>query len=87
MIVIHASVPFRTVKETVVYARSNPGNLSYAAGIAGTSQPLTMELLKLIEKFDIVHIPYKAGPQAVSDNLGGQVPMGAYQAPSVVAHI
>lgn len=46
-----------------------------------------MELLKLIEKIDIVHIPYKAGPQAVSDNIGGQVPVGVYQAPSVAARI
>ena len=87
VIVVHPSVPFRNVKEMVAYAKINPGTLSYAAGFAGTSQPLMMELFKLIEKIDIVHVPYKAGPQAVSDNLGGQVPMGVYQAPSVVAHI
>jgi tripartite-type tricarboxylate transporter receptor subunit TctC len=87
VIVVHPSVPFRTVKEMVAYAKVNPGKLSYAAGFAGTSQPLMMELFKLIEKINIVHIPYKAGPQAVSDNIGGQVPTGVYQAPSVVAHI
>ena len=87
VIVVHPSVPFRTTKQMVAYARGNPGKLSYAAGFAGTSQPLMMELFKLIEKINIVHIPYKAGPQAVTDNIGGQVPVGVYQAPSVVAQI
>jgi tripartite-type tricarboxylate transporter receptor subunit TctC len=87
VIAVHPSVPFRSIKEMVAYARTNPGKLSFASGQAGTSQPLMMELLKLIEKIDIVHIPYKAGPQAISDNLGGQVPMGVYQATSVAAHI
>jgi tripartite-type tricarboxylate transporter receptor subunit TctC len=44
-------------------------------------------LLKLIEKIDVVHIPYKGGPQGISDTIGGQVPMGVYDAPSVVAHV
>jgi tripartite-type tricarboxylate transporter receptor subunit TctC len=87
VIVVHPSVPFRTIKDMVAYARANPGKLSFAAGFAGTSQPLMMELFKLIEKIDIVHIPYKGGPQAVSDNIGGQVPIGVYQAPSMAAHI
>jgi tripartite-type tricarboxylate transporter receptor subunit TctC len=87
LIVVHPSVPFRTIKEMVAYARANPGKLSFAAGIAGTSPPLTIELLKLIEKIDVVHIPYKTGPQGISDTIGGQVPMGIYNAPSVVAHI
>ncbi len=50
VIVVHPSVPFRTIKQMVAYARGNPGKLSFAAGLAGTSQPLMMELLKLIEK-------------------------------------
>lgn len=87
VIVVHPSVPFRTMKALVAYARASPGKLSYAAGFAGTSQPLMMELFKLMEKIDVVHVPYKAGPQAVTDNIGGQVPVGVYQAPSVVAHI
>jgi tripartite-type tricarboxylate transporter receptor subunit TctC len=87
VIVVHPSVPFSTIKQMVAYAKINPGKLSYAAGFAGTSQPLMMELFKLIEKLNILHVPYKAGPQAVTDNIGGQVPMGVYQAPSVVAHI
>jgi tripartite-type tricarboxylate transporter receptor subunit TctC len=83
VIVVHPSVPFRTIKHLVAYATVNPGKVSYAARFAGTAQPLMAELLKPIEKIDIVHIPCKVGPQAVSDNIGGQVPMGVYQAPSV----
>ena len=45
----HPSAPFRTLKEMVAYARANPGKLSFAAGLAGTSQPLMMELFKLME--------------------------------------
>ncbi len=84
IVVAHPSLPLGSMKELVTYAQANPGKLSYSAGLAGTSPPLTMELLKLTLKFDVVHIPYKSGPQGVTDTIGGQVPLGVYNAPSVV---
>ena len=81
IILVHPSVPFRTVRELVDYAKANPGKLNYSAALAGTSPHLTMELLKLQLKFDVVHIPYKIGTQAVTDTIAGQVPINISNAP------
>jgi tripartite-type tricarboxylate transporter receptor subunit TctC len=86
-IMVHPSVPFRTVKNMVDYARANPGKLSYSAAVAGTSPHLTMELLKLQLKFDVVHIPYKIGAQAVTDTIGGQVPINISNMPLSMAPV
>ena len=81
IILVHPSVPFKTVRQMVDYARANPGKLNYSAALAGTSPHLTMELLKLQLKFDIVHVPYKIGTQAVTDTIAGQVPINISNAP------
>jgi tripartite-type tricarboxylate transporter receptor subunit TctC len=81
IILVHPSVPFRTVRHLVDYAKANPGKLNYSAALAGTSPHLTMELLKLQLKFDIVHVPYKIGVQAVTDAIAGQVPINISNAP------
>jgi tripartite-type tricarboxylate transporter receptor subunit TctC len=81
IILVHPSVPFRTVRQLVDYAKANPGKLNYSAALAGTSPHLTMELLKLQLKFDIVHVPYKIGVQAVTDTIAGQVPINISNAP------
>ena len=81
IILVHPSVPFKTVRQMIDYARANPGKLNYSAALAGTSPHLTMELLKLQLKFDIVHVPYKIGVQAVTDTIAGQVPINVSNAP------
>jgi tripartite-type tricarboxylate transporter receptor subunit TctC len=81
VIMVHPSTPFRTVRQMLDYAKANPGKLSYSASLPGTSPHLTMELLKLQLKFDVVYIPYKLGAQAVSDTIGGQVPINVSNAP------
>lgn len=87
VIVVHPSVPFKSIKELVAYARSNPGKLSYAAGTVGTSPHLTMEWLKLRLKFDIVHVPYKNAAQGTSDVIAGQLPINITNLPFLVAQI
>jgi len=87
VIVVHPSVPFKSIKELVAYAKSNPGKLSYAAGTVGTSPHLTMEWLKLRMKFDIVHIPYKNAAQGTSDVIAGQLPINITNLPFLVAQI
>ncbi len=67
----HPSLPFRTVTELAAHARAGPGKRSSAAGVIGASQPLMMNLFKLIGKIDIAPIPWKAGPQTVSDYARG----------------
>ncbi|HEX2828199.1 MAG TPA: tripartite tricarboxylate transporter substrate binding protein [Burkholderiales bacterium] len=81
VIMVHPSTPFRTVRQMVDYAKAHPGKLSYSASLPGTSPHLTIELLKLQLKFDIVYIPYKLGAQAVTDTIGGQVPINISNGP------
>ena len=86
IIMVHPSVPLRTIKELVDYAKSNPGKLSYAAGLVGTSPHLTMEWLKLRLKFDIMHVPYK-DTQGTRDVIARQVPILVTNMPFVIAPI
>lgn len=87
MISVHPSVPIRSIKALVAYARSNPGKLSYSSGLPGVSPQLSVELLKLKANIDIVNIPYKVGFQAVTDTIAGQIPINVSNAPVTVAPI
>jgi tripartite-type tricarboxylate transporter receptor subunit TctC len=87
IIAVHPSVPFKTIKDLIAHARANPGKLSYAASTPGTSPHLTMELLKLRMKFDIVHIGYKNATQGTTDVIAGQLPINITNIPFLVAPI
>jgi tripartite-type tricarboxylate transporter receptor subunit TctC len=87
ILVVHPSLPARSVKEFIAYARAHPGKLSYGTSATGTSPQLAMELLKLTAKFDVVHIAYKGAPQALSDVIGGQIPATMQTAPAVLPTI
>jgi len=83
----HPSLPVRSVKELVGYARANPGKLSYSSGQVGTSPQLSVELLKQAMKIEIVNIPYKIGAQALTDAIAGQVPLNISNLPQSVAPV
>ena len=87
VLVVHPSMPARTVKEFIAYARANPGKLSYGSSAAGSSQHLSMELFKLTAKIDVVHVSYKGAPQALTDVIGGQIPSSVQTAPGVLETI
>ena len=75
-IVVHQSVPVRTLGELIAYAKSTPGKLSYGSAGAGTLTNLAGELFKqLIGAPDIVHIPYKGSAPGVTDLASGHIPM------------
>jgi tripartite-type tricarboxylate transporter receptor subunit TctC len=86
IMVVHPSVPVRTVKELVALARARPGALNFASGGPGSSTHLGVELLKYVAKVQLVHIPYKGTGPAVSDVLGGQVTMMFAGISSVKGH-
>lgn len=71
VLAVHPSVPAHSVKEFIALARAKPGALSYGSG--GFGQHLAGELLKKAAGFDMTHIPYKGGAQAVIDLVGGQL--------------
>lgn len=85
--VVHPSMPAKTIKEFIAYAKANPGKLSYGSSAAGTSPQLAMELFKLTAKIDVVHVAYKGSPQALTDVIGGQIPCTAQTAPAVLPAI
>ena len=75
VIAVHPSLPARSVRELVALAKAQPGKLVYGTGGAGSSAHLTAELFKQLAHIDIVHVPYKGGAPAITDLLGGQIPM------------
>ena len=87
VLVVNPSMPMQTVKEFIAYAKANPGKLSYGSSAAGTSQPLTMEFLKLTAKINVVHVAYKGAAQALSDVIGGQIPSSVQSVPGVLTAI
>jgi len=74
-LVVHPSVPAKSVKELVAHARANPGKLNYgSSGTSGLSH-LSGALFGSLAKIDIVHIPYKGGSPAMTDVIAGQIQM------------
>ncbi len=71
--IVHPSVPAKTVEEFVALARAKPGTLNYSSAGSGTSNHLAGELLKSMAGIDIVHVPYKGSAPALNDLISGQV--------------
>jgi len=70
---VSPSVPAQTVPEFIAYAKANPGKLSMASAGNGTSGHLCGELFKSMTGVDMVHVPYRAGPPALTDLIAGRV--------------
>ena len=73
MLVVHPSLPVKTVKELIAFARAHPGQLNYGSAGTGTNPHLTMELFLNMAKIRMVHIPYKGLAPAMVDTLAGQL--------------
>jgi tripartite-type tricarboxylate transporter receptor subunit TctC len=87
VIMVHPSTPFRSIKDLVAYAKAHPGQLSYAAGLVGTSPHLSMEWLRQRLKFDIVHVPFVNPSQAMGQVIGGELPIYITNMPLVIGPI
>ncbi len=73
VMIVHPSVPAKTLREFVELARKHPGKLNFGSGGAGTTNHLANELLKHLEKIDVVHVPYKGVTQAMTAMASGEV--------------
>jgi tripartite-type tricarboxylate transporter receptor subunit TctC len=73
LMLVHPSVPARTVPEFIAYAKANPGKISMASSGTGTSPHIAGELFKMMAGVDIVHVPYRGGAPALTDLIAGQV--------------
>lgn len=73
ILVVHPSVPAKSVRELLALVRSRPGQINYGSGGFGTSTYLATELLKLATRVEMVHVPYKGLGPALTDLVGGRV--------------
>jgi tripartite-type tricarboxylate transporter receptor subunit TctC len=73
LLLVHPSLPVRSVQELVALAKQRPGELSFGSSGSGTSPYLAMELLQQMAGIDMVHVPYKGSAPAVADLVGGHV--------------
>src|SRR4029079_19111285 len=87
VLVVHPSVPAKTIKDLVHIARRNPGKLNYGSGGIGTTTHLAPELLKSLEKINIVHVPYKRSCLGPIGAPSGQVDMEVLAAPAALGQI
>jgi tripartite-type tricarboxylate transporter receptor subunit TctC len=87
LLVLHPSVPAKSVKELIALATARPGQLTYASAGIASANHLAGELFKTMAGVDIVHVPYKGGGAAVIDLLAGNVTMFFSSMPSSLPHV
>ena len=87
VMVVHPSVPARTVPEFIAYAKANPGKLNMASAGNGTTPHVAGELFKMMTGVDMVHVPYRGQGLALTDLLGGQVQVMFATTPGTTEHI
>lgn len=87
VLVVASKVPATSVAELVALARAQPGKISFASSGPGSMPHLAGELLKLVTRIDIVHVPYRGAAPAVNDLLGNQVEMMFADMPVLLPHI
>jgi tripartite-type tricarboxylate transporter receptor subunit TctC len=84
---VNPSVPTRTVPEFIAYAKAKPGTINMASAGSGSTHHVAGELFKMMAGVDIVHVPYRGSPPALTDLLAGQVQVMFDATPSSLPHI
>jgi tripartite-type tricarboxylate transporter receptor subunit TctC len=85
VLVVGAQTPYRTVADLVGAARQRPGKLEYGSAGIGNTMHMAAELFQLRAGIRLLHIPYKGGPEALNDLLGGRIPMMFHNLPAIIA--
>ncbi|HEY0337760.1 MAG TPA: tripartite tricarboxylate transporter substrate binding protein [Burkholderiales bacterium] len=73
VLMVHPSMPAKTLRQYIAYARANPGKVNFGSSGVGASPHLSMELLKTMTGIDIVHVPYKGAGPALTDAISGHI--------------
>jgi tripartite-type tricarboxylate transporter receptor subunit TctC len=87
VVVVHPSLPVRTVPELIAYAKANPGRINVESPGAGTSSHLAGELFKVMTGVDMVHVQYRGNAPALIDLLAGQVQVGFDTMPASIEYV
>ena len=87
ILVVHPSLPVKSVAELVAYARANPGKINYGSGGNGAPAHIAAEFFKLETGSDMVHVPFKSAAPAVQELLTGRIQLMFGLAPGVIPHI
>jgi len=87
VMVLHPSVPAKSVKEFIALAKARPGKLNYATSGSGSTQHMSGELFIMMTGVNIVHVPYKGGAPALNDLVGGQVDLSFETVPTAMQFV
>lgn len=87
VMVVHPSLPAKTVPEFVAYAKAHPGKISMASAGIGSASHMSGELFKMMAGVDMVHVPYRGQASALTDLLGGQVQVDFSTMPPAIAYV
>jgi tripartite-type tricarboxylate transporter receptor subunit TctC len=87
VITVHPQLPARNLAELLALARAKPGKLNFGSTSPGGSPHMSAELLKMMARVDVVHVPYKGAGPMLTDLIGGQIDIGFDNLPSSMGHI
>jgi tripartite-type tricarboxylate transporter receptor subunit TctC len=87
VLLVHPSLPARTVPEFIAYAKANPGKINMASSGVGATPHVSGELFKMMAGVDLIHVPYRGSAPALTDLLGGQVQVMFDFIPSSIEYI
>jgi len=87
LMVVHPSLPVKSVKELIALARARPGEISYASPGSGNSSHLAGELFNAMAKVKILHVPYKGMAPAVVSAVSGEAPIIYASIPPILPHV
>ena len=87
VVVVHPSLPVRTIPELIAYAKANPGRINVKSPGAGTSSHLAGELFKVMTGVDMIHVQYRGNGPALIDLLAGQVQVGFDTMPASIEYV
>ncbi len=87
VLVVHPSVPAKTIGELIALAKAKPGSLSYGSSGVGSTNHLAGELFRAIAGVDLVHVPYKGNQEALTDVLSGQIQILFSGMPPIASNI
>ena len=85
--VVHPSLPVKSIREFVAFAKARPGQLTYASGGIGSSSHLATELFQILSGTRVIHVPYKGAGPGLIDVASGQVDFMINSMPAVMSHV